>query len=288
MILPAILNEEVLLGIIRTAHCFRSSSLVIQVPGQLKIRVQRRPIQDTSGSFEPSYLVSVKGVTPANRGVGICPANVVKRAAHLSRNAIDRQLFHNVPRSKRNVNPPSDPTLPHGLLIVHTGNGKGKTSAALNMVYRHLAHGKSAAVIQFIKRTGDYAYGDQIMLERLAAQGESVSVTMLGTGFSWNKVDIALSRQISAKAWNFVAAAIADPEIDLVVCDELHIALHHGFLDLGPVMSVILSRRPSCHVVTTGRYAPDALIQAADLVTDFVEVKHPLKAGVGAQPGIEY
>jgi cob(I)alamin adenosyltransferase len=175
-----------------------------------------------------------------------------------------------------------------GLLIVHTGNGKGKTSAALNLVYRHLAHGKRAAVVQFVKQPKAYDYGDKMMLDRLEALGDPVSVTMLGTGFTWNRTELAKSRQVTEQAWELAAAAIADPKIDLVVCDELHIALTHQFLDLAPVMQSMLARPTSCHVVTTGRDAPAALVEAADLVTEFVDVKHPYKAGVRAQAGIEY
>lgn len=177
---------------------------------------------------------------------------------------------------------------PKGLLMVHTGNGKGKTSAALNLVYRHLAHGKRAAVVQFVKQRGDYAYGDVLMLEDLAKLGYPITLTMLGTGFTWNRADLARSRKVAEAAWDIAANAIADPKVDLVVCDELHIGLSYGFLDLEPVMHGIRSRPDSCHVVTTGRNAPQALLDAADLVTDFVEVRHPYRAGIKAQAGIEY
>ncbi|MFC1641226.1 cob(I)yrinic acid a,c-diamide adenosyltransferase [Myxococcota bacterium] len=177
---------------------------------------------------------------------------------------------------------------PKGLLIVHTGNGKGKTSAALNLVYRHLAHGKRAAVVQFVKQPKEYDYGDSMMLKRLATLGAPVAVTMLGTGFTWNRTDRAKSREVAGQAWEVAAAAIGDPQIDLVVCDELHIALSYGQLDIEPVMRSILGRPASSHVATTGRGAPEPLIEAADLVTEFVEVKHPYKTGVRAQVGIEY
>jgi cob(I)alamin adenosyltransferase len=177
---------------------------------------------------------------------------------------------------------------PKGLLIVHTGNGKGKTSAALNLVYRHLAHGKRAVVVQFVKQPKAYEYGDKLMLDRLATLGEPVTVTMLGTGFTWNRTELATSRHVTSQAWEVASAAISDPKIDLVVCDELHIALSHGQLDIEPVMQSILARPASSHVVTTGRGAPELLVEAADLVTEFVEVKHPYKAGIRAQAGIEY
>ncbi len=175
-----------------------------------------------------------------------------------------------------------------GLLIVHTGNGKGKTSAALNLVYRHLAHGLSAAVVQLIKNPDDFAYGDIIMLERLAAQGMPVRCTMVGGGYTWKKKAADEDRRLAATAWNEAAGLIADPDIDLVLIDELHIALAHGFLDLPPVLDAIRARPSHCHVVTTGRGAPEALIAAADLVTDFQVVKHPFEVGVKAQAGIEW
>ncbi len=186
------------------------------------------------------------------------------------------------------MNPRASTETPRGLLIVHTGDGKGKTSAALNLVYRHLAHGRRATVVQFIKRPKDYAYGDAIMLERLAKLGDPVALTMLGTGFSWSETDPAKSRDVAHQAWKIAASAIADPAVDLVVCDELHIALRLGQLDIDPILQSIRERPASSHVVTTGRGAPNALIEAADLVTEFVDVKHPYRAGVRAQPGIEY
>jgi cob(I)alamin adenosyltransferase len=175
-----------------------------------------------------------------------------------------------------------------GLFILHTGNGKGKTSAALNLVYRHLAHNKRVVVVQFIKRPQDYDYGDVIMLERLAAQGAKVTVTMLGAGFTWKRNNVEESRFAAREAWQLAATAIADPNVDLVVCDELHIALTAGYLELEPILESIRTRPISTHVVTTGRGAPTKLIETADLVTDFVEVKHPYKSGIRAQPGIEF
>lgn len=175
-----------------------------------------------------------------------------------------------------------------GLFIVHTGDGKGKTSAAMNLVYRHLAHGKSACVVQFIKNPNDFEYGDVMMLERLRALGLPVTVTMLGAGYTWRTGNSEACKQLASRGWEQAAAALVDPRIDLVVCDELHIALRHGHLELGPVLQTIVSRRLESHVVTTGRNAPDELLGLADLVTDFVAVKHPFAQGVRAQAGIEY
>jgi cob(I)alamin adenosyltransferase len=175
-----------------------------------------------------------------------------------------------------------------GLFIVHTGDGKGKTSAAMNLVYRHLAHGKAACVVQFIKNPNDFEYGDVIMLERLRAEGARVSVSMLGAGYTWRTGDAEECKQLAARGWQLAAAAILDPSVHLVVCDELHIALRHAHLELAPVLHTIAARPLSSHVVTTGRDAPAELLSLADLVTEFVAVRHPYEAGVRAQAGIEY
>jgi cob(I)alamin adenosyltransferase len=181
------------------------------------------------------------------------------------------------------MNPPC-----HGLVIVHTGDGKGKTSAALNLVYRHLAHGKRAAVFFFIKNPADFEYGDVMMLEHLARQGYPVTVSMMGAGYTWRTGDSEVCRALARIAWERAATAIGDPAIDVVVCDELHIALRHGHLDLEPVLETLARRPTTSHVVTTGRDAPEALVAMADLVTEFAAVKHPLRSGVRAQAGIEY
>lgn len=175
-----------------------------------------------------------------------------------------------------------------GLFIVHTGDGKGKTSAAMNLVLRHLGHGMSVRVIQFIKNPKDFEYGDVLILERLQREGLPVAVTMMGAGYTWRTGDSDECRELAARGWEQAAAAILNPAIDLVVCDELHIALNHKHLDLKPVLQTIAARPLSSHVVTTGRNAPEELLAAADLVTDFVPVKHPYQAGVRAQAGIEY
>lgn len=175
-----------------------------------------------------------------------------------------------------------------GLYIVHTGMGKGKTSAAMNMVYRHLAHGRRAAVVQFVKSTDAVDSGDRIMLERLHELGTPVSIDVLGGGFTWETQDPEADRRCAEAALARAVTLIQDPAIDLVLLDELHIALHHGQLDLEPVRAAITDRPAMTHVITTGRRAPEALIELADLVTDFKKVKHPIAAGIPAQIGIEF
>ncbi|NEQ78528.1 MAG: cob(I)yrinic acid a,c-diamide adenosyltransferase [Okeania sp. SIO2C9] len=175
-----------------------------------------------------------------------------------------------------------------GLYIVHTGMGKGKTSAAMNMVYRHLAHGRRAAVVQFVKSTDAFESGDRIMLERLSELGMPVSIDVLGGGFTWETQDPQADRQRAQEAFARAVELINDPDVPLVLLDELHIALKHGQLDLAQVVEAISNKPAMCHVITTGRRAPEELIELADLVTDFTKVKHPISAGIPAQIGIEY
>ena len=175
-----------------------------------------------------------------------------------------------------------------GLYILHTGMGKGKTSAAMNMVYRHLAHGKRAAVVQFVKSTDAFDSGDRLMLEKLKAMGMPVSIDVMGGGFTWETQDPDADRRCAAAAFEQAVKHIQNPDIDLVLLDEIHIALSHQQIDLEPVKEAIAARPAMTHIVTTGRRAPDGLLEMADLVTDFKKVKHPISAGIPAQIGIEY
>lgn len=175
-----------------------------------------------------------------------------------------------------------------GLLIVHTGMGKGKTSAALNLVYRHLAHGLRAAVVQFVKSRDAYPSGDARMLATLRDAGHPVSIDVMGDGFTWETQDPEADRRAAERAWERSLALLRDPEVRLVVLDELHIALKHGQLALAPVLAGLAARAPLTHVVTTGRSAPPELIDAADLVTEMAKVKHPIAQGIPAQAGIEF
>ncbi|MGK7888716.1 MAG: cob(I)yrinic acid a,c-diamide adenosyltransferase [Leptolyngbyaceae cyanobacterium] len=175
-----------------------------------------------------------------------------------------------------------------GLYILFTGLGKGKTSGAMNMVYRHLAHDLRVAVVQFGKNDSAFPDGDRLMLEKLQSQGFPVTIHTLGGGFTWETQDPERDLRMAEQAWQTAATYIADPGISLVVLDELHIALKKARLDLAPVLAGIQARPVHCHVVSTGRYAPQDLIDAADLVTEMTRIKHPIKAGIPAQMGIEY
>lgn len=171
----------------------------------------------------------------------------------------------------------------YGLLLVHSGNGKGKSSSAFGMVARAMGHGIKVGVVQFIK--GAASTGEENFFRRFP---DEVRYHVMGEGFTWEtqdrQRDIAKARQ----AWSVAAELLTDPEIGLVVLDELNIALKYGYLDLAPVLADIESRPLLQHVVVTGRGAPPGLIEAADTVTEMNVIKHAFKAGVKAQKGVEY
>ncbi len=177
----------------------------------------------------------------------------------------------------------ADKTEERGLVIVHTGKGKGKTTAAMGMVCRMIGHGRRVAVIQFIKgamHTGEKAVFD--------AFPEQVEFRPMGEGFTWDTQDRARDTAVAGAAWAAARARILDPDLDMVVCDELNIALRYGYVELEPVLETLRARPAHLHVVITGRNAPDALIEAADLVTEMEQVKHPFRSGVKAQAGVEF
>jgi cob(I)alamin adenosyltransferase len=171
----------------------------------------------------------------------------------------------------------------YGLLLVHTGNGKGKSSSAFGMVARALGHGYKVGVVQFIK--GAASTGEEAFFRRFP---DEVRYHVMGEGFTWETQDRQRDIAKAKEAWAVAAQVLADPEIGLVVLDELNIALKYGYLELDPVLADIESRPLLQHVVVTGRGAPAGMIEAADTVTDMSLVKHAFKAGVKAQKGIEY
>jgi cob(I)alamin adenosyltransferase len=170
-----------------------------------------------------------------------------------------------------------------GLLIVHTGTGKGKSTAAFGLVLRMVGNGKTCAVVQFIK--GAWDTGERRVLESF---GDKVRWHTLGEGFTWETQDKARDMAAAAKAWETAKALMADPEIDLIVLDEINIALRYDYLPLAEVIETLKTRRPGLHVVVTGRNAKRELIDAADLVTEMTLVKHHFAQGVKAQAGIEF
>ncbi|HWU79460.1 MAG TPA: cob(I)yrinic acid a,c-diamide adenosyltransferase [Caulobacter sp.] len=170
-----------------------------------------------------------------------------------------------------------------GLLIVHTGAGKGKTTAALGMVCRAIGHGQRVSVVQFIK--GAMQTGEKLVFD---AFPDHVEFRPMGEGFTWDTQDRARDIAVAREAWEVIKARIADPDWDMVVADELNIILRYDYLPLAEVLEVLVNRPEGKHVVVTGRNAPDALIEAADLVTEMAQVKHPFRSGVKAQAGIEF
>jgi cob(I)alamin adenosyltransferase len=168
-----------------------------------------------------------------------------------------------------------------GVLVVNTGNGKGKSSSAFGMVARALGHGMRVAVVQFIK--GSFATGEEAFFRRFP----ELEYHVMGEGFTWETQDPDLDRHTAMAAWERAAGFLADPDFQLVVLDELNIALKLGLVPLEPVLSAIESRPPHQHVVVTGRGAPQALIEIADTVTEMRPIKHAFDAGIMAQKGIE-
>lgn len=170
----------------------------------------------------------------------------------------------------------------HGLVIVNTGDGKGKTTASLGMSLRALGHGMRVVILQFMK--GSRASGELILNQTF---GDRIEILPLGEGFTW-EVPEKRNRMLAQDAWKRCEAAIRGGEYDLVICDEINIALSNGFLELAPLLAALSCRPPAVHVVLTGRNAPEALIEAADLVSEMRLVKHPYGKGVKAQPGVEF
>ena len=170
-----------------------------------------------------------------------------------------------------------------GLLIIHTGTGKGKSTAAFGLALRMLGRGHRVGVVQFGK--GAWQSAERNALEKF---GDQVAWHTLGEGFTWETQDRARDVAAAQRAWSKACELMADPGFGMVVLDELNIALRYEHLDLGAVVAALTARRPGLHVVVTGRNAKPELIAAADLVTEMTLVKHHFAAGVKAQPGIEY
>jgi cob(I)alamin adenosyltransferase len=174
-------------------------------------------------------------------------------------------------------------TVEKGLLIVHTGTGKGKSTAAFGLALRMLGRGHRVGVVQFIKGAWHSAERDA-----LAAFGAQVSWHTMGEGFTWETQDIKRDIAAAERAWAKALELMAEPTFGLVILDELNIALRYEYLDLHAVVAALRQRRAGLHVVVTGRNAKPELTEAADLVTEMTLVKHHFAAGVKAQAGIEF
>ncbi len=170
-----------------------------------------------------------------------------------------------------------------GLLMVNTGNGKGKTTAALGQIFRALGHGKRVCIIQFIK--GDGKYGERYSLERYV---DLVDFYVMGNGFTFKSDDLDRDRTIALKGWDLAKEKLLSDDYFMLLLDELTYLMTLGFLETDTIMNAITHRRRDLHVVVTGRYAPKQLIETADLVTDMQEIKHPYQNGIMAQKGIEF
>ena len=174
-------------------------------------------------------------------------------------------------------------TIEKGLLIVHTGTGKGKSTAAWGLAMRCLGHGLKLGVVQFVKGRRDT--GERSFLARFP---ELAEVKVMGEGFTWETQDRERDIAAARAAWEAAKAMLQDPKLHMVILDELNIVLRKDYLPLGEVLEALAQKRPDLHVVLTGRNAKPELIEAADLVTEMRLVKHPFRDGVKGQLGIEF
>jgi cob(I)alamin adenosyltransferase len=170
-----------------------------------------------------------------------------------------------------------------GLLMIFTGDGKGKTTAALGMTLRAAGHGMKVCFIQFIK--GSWKYGELDAVKRFE---DVIDFHVMGKGFTWKSDDLEEDRRLAREAWDFARKAMESGEYGMVVLDEFTYLLNFGMIEPESVTLALSNRPPDLHVVITGRNAAPALVEAADLVTEMGAVKHPLKAGIKAQKGVEF
>jgi cob(I)alamin adenosyltransferase len=170
-----------------------------------------------------------------------------------------------------------------GLLIVHTGKGKGKTTAAIGMVARCIGHKKKVGIVQFVK--GKWETGEKAVLE---AFPDLVTITAMGDGFTWETQDRARDIEAANKAWSKAKQMIEDPEIETVLLDEINIVLRNDYLNIGDIVSYLKGKPLDKTIICTGRNAKRELIDIADLVTEMTEIKHHFRAGYKAQAGIEF
>lgn len=179
-------------------------------------------------------------------------------------------------------------TIEKGLLMVHTGKGKGKSTAAFGLALRAIGNGMRVGIVQFVK--GKWGTGERVVLEKFTDQ---VTIRTMGEGFTWETQDRARDIAAARKAWEAAQELIEAsrgprPLYEMLIFDELNIVLRYDYLDISEVVRVLNDRPPNLHIVVTGRNAKPELIEAADLVTEMTAVKHPFKSGVKAQRGIEF
>jgi len=181
------------------------------------------------------------------------------------------------------VPPPKGKKSTTGLIAVFTGNGKGKTTAALGLAFRALGHGHRVCIIQFIK--GSWQYGE---LEAARMFKPLLDFHVMGRGFTWKSDDLEKDKTAAREAWNFAVQTIRENRHELVILDELTYLSHYQIIDEEAILAVLRDKPAAMHIAITGRYASEALIQLADLVTEMREIKHPFQNGVKAQKGMEF
>jgi cob(I)alamin adenosyltransferase len=174
-------------------------------------------------------------------------------------------------------------TIEKGLVIIHTGKGKGKSTAAFGLVFRSLGHGHKVGVVQFVK--GAWETGERDVLMRFEDQ---VTFKTMGEGFTWETQDRQRDIAAAKAAWKEAKKMIADPSYNLILLDELNIVLRYDYLPLDEIVEVLSTKPEMTHVIVTGRNAREELIEIADLVTEMTQIKHPFRDGVKAQVGIEF
>lgn len=176
-----------------------------------------------------------------------------------------------------------DPKRRRGLIIVNTGDGKGKTTAALGLAFRALGSGFKVFMLQYIK--GKWKTGEKKLADKLAPE---MQILPMGDGFTWDTKNPEQDIATTAKIWEVSKQAIRSGDYDMVILDEINVVMKLGYLDPAVVVEFLKTRDPRLHVVLTGRGAPPAIIELADLVSEIVPIKHPFKAGIKAQQGIEF
>jgi len=177
----------------------------------------------------------------------------------------------------------NDKKSPQGLIAVFTGNGKGKTTAALGLAFRAMGHGHRVCIIQFLK--GSWKYGELEAAERFKPLLE---FHVMGRGFTWKSDDLEKDKAAAREAWDFAMRTIHDNRHELIILDELTYLSHYRIIKEEEILAVLKDKPASMHIAITGRYASEALIQTADLVTEMREIKHPFHNGVKAQKGMEF
>ncbi len=180
------------------------------------------------------------------------------------------------------MNTQDDDTKPSGLLIIYTGNGKGKTTASLGAAWRAMGRGWKVGMVQFIK--GKWMTGERLLADQLPL----LDLYVMGKGFTWESDDIGRDRSAAQNAWEHSKKLINSSEYPLVILDEITYALHYGFLELADVIAELQRRPKDVHVILTGRNAPEELVEIADLVSEMNSVKHPFEKGQKARLAIDY